>query len=137
MENENENRILIMNILRNYGSLTISEIVKKTKLSRPTIYLHLDNLEKKRLISRKKDNKKKGAPVTISIIKDSVDKKDKEDLLKFLNEIKKNGFLTTDYIVEKNFDINGSSSSATLNGFIEKRTYLTKEGLNFLNDNKK
>lgn len=46
--------------------LTISEIQKKTKLGRSTIYHHLEELKKRKLIIERKDLKKHGQPVYIT-----------------------------------------------------------------------
>ena len=45
---------------------TISEIQKKTGLGRTTIYFHLDELKRRKLIIEKKETKKRGQPVFIT-----------------------------------------------------------------------
>lgn len=72
MENKIKVHILSMPRVRILTSLkdnpmTISEIVKTSKLKRSTIYHHLKHLKKRKLIIEKKDKKKQGQPVLISI----------------------------------------------------------------------
>lgn len=60
-------RVKILSLIKEHGPLTLSELSKKLNVSRPTVYLHVDTLEHKGLIIRKKDLKKKGAPVSIHL----------------------------------------------------------------------
>jgi sugar-specific transcriptional regulator TrmB len=125
-----------MNTLRVKGSMTISQLAEQTKISRPTIYLHLENLKKKGLISLSQDNDAKGKPVTIKVNEDSVAKKDTKELIEFLKKIKDKGEITLGAIKEEKLNQNNEYLSATLRGFIDKKIFLTEAGKKFLEENK-
>ena len=138
MEKDNLNRQYIMNYLRLHKTLTISQLSKMVSISRPTIYLHLKNLEKKGLVRRTKDPKKKGAPVTIHIIEDSVVKEDKKALLEFLKIIESNEDTTQFSLKEMKLARNMmmAYAQATFKGLVDKKIFLTEKGKKFLEDNK-
>ena len=136
MEKENFNKKYIVDLLRFHNKLTISEISKLTKLSRPTIYLHLDSLEKNGFIKRKKDEDKKGAPVSIELIKHSVAQKDKKELIDFLKLIKEHNGITQTELRNLKVPITSSLTIATFDGLIDKKIYITEKGIKFLEDNK-
>lgn len=58
----------IINLLKK-KDMIISEIANKLKLTRPVIYEHLSKLEIEGKIQRTKNKERKGAPVTIKILK--------------------------------------------------------------------
>ncbi len=60
-------KALILALINEKGTKTISELAKYLDVTRPTIYGHLELLEKRKLIIRSQNKEKKGAPVTISI----------------------------------------------------------------------
>lgn len=62
-------RAKILSLIKKHGSLTISELSKQLKVTRPTVYLHLETLENRGLIIRLKDTSKKGSPVVIKLTK--------------------------------------------------------------------
>lgn len=137
MEKDNFNRIYIVDLLRCHKKLTISQLSDLTKLSRPTIYLHLEVLEKKGFIKRDKNIKKKGAPVTIQLIENSVAKKEKKDLIKFLNIIKNNPNITQIKLRNMNLGLSHTYTTATFEGLMDKRLFLTDKGKQFLKQNEK
>ena len=61
------NKAMILSIIKEKGSKTISELSKELNITRPAVYGHLDTLERHGLISRDKDYSKKGAPVRIDV----------------------------------------------------------------------
>jgi len=125
-----------MNVLRLHKKLTISQISAITKISRPTIYLHLDNLEEKGFIKRNKNLEKKGAPVTISVVENSVVKKEKEEVIKLLEEIKKSKDNTiTNFMNENSYS--NAYANATFEGLIDKKIFLTSKGEKFLKEHSK
>ena len=130
---ENYNRGRIMNILRKYGKLTISQIVSMTKLTRPTIYLHLDVLELGGFINRKKDESKKGAPVTITVNNKYFPERETKTL-QFLKLLKDRG----DFISKNEYKDIGAPflygmTNSNFMGYIEEKMVLTKAGEDFLN----
>lgn len=137
MEKENLTRTYILNVIR-MKPLTISELAKRFQVSRPTIYLHLAVLEKAGLIRRRKDHKKKGAPVTIFSVEKAVAKKQKGEIITFLKSIEQAQPISLKDLHKKNPHIisNHAYMQSSLNGFIDKMVHLTPAGVKFLNENK-
>jgi DNA-binding transcriptional ArsR family regulator len=78
-------RAKILSLIKKEGrSLKISELASLMEVSRPTIYAHLDTLEKRGLViltKTEKSSKIKGAPVFVSLT-DKADPINLEDLNK-------------------------------------------------------
>lgn len=53
--------------------MNISELIRRSKMSRPTIYHHLTELKKRKLVSEKKFPHKKGTPVLLYYPTDKAD----------------------------------------------------------------
>jgi predicted ArsR family transcriptional regulator len=138
MEKDNLNRRRIMMLLK-IRPMTISQLSKELGVSRPTIYLHLDILEKKGLIKKEKNEKKKGAPVTISCVKEKIEKQEQKELINYLKLIKKIQPVDLIGINDDNIQrmiIKGSGHiSASVRGFLKNMTSLSEEGERFLKDN--
>lgn len=128
-----------MNLIETTQGITITELSKRLNVSRPTIYLHLNTLEKKGFIERVKDSAKKGSPVTIIPKQKKIEKSRKTELLEFLNVVEKakQGVNYSNDLLEKT---NVSLSSpifleAMMRGFIVHKIHLTKEGELFIKEN--
>lgn len=134
MAEEINNKFLILAIIRSEGSKTISELAKRLNVTRPTIYLHLDTLEKQGFIKRSKNKEKKGAPVRISPIEKNIKAKEKKDIFKVLKYIKEHPGLTIEQI-KGSWVSKVPLMQAQLRGLITKKIYLTKEGEKFLKNN--
>lgn len=137
MEKENFNRNYILNLLRSHNGLTISQLAKLLRVSRPTIYLHLDILEKEGFVKRSKNPEKKGSPVTIEIVESSVAKRDKKKLTEFLKVVDSDKDLTLTKLKQMGINDPESYLLATMKGLIDKKIFLTDEGKKFLEENKK
>jgi len=137
MEKENFNKTFIINLLRVNGKMTISQIAKAINTSRPTVYLHLENLEREGFISRTKDPDRKGAPVSIELIQKSIEEKDRQNLIKFLKMIRDSPGLTQQELREKHLAerISDAYTSATFRGLVDKKIFLTEAGKKFLAEN--
>ncbi len=141
MRLENRNRIMILNYLELEDKMTITQIAKKLNISRPTVYLHLENLEKRELIKRSKNVKKKGAPVTIELCDKEVSDLRKKNLIKFLKVFELKGEITNDEM-HKNFPtsekggITPAQIDAMIRGFISDKTFLTEKGKKYLQNHK-
>jgi len=61
------NDLKLLEVLKKEGTLKISNIAKKLELSRPSVYHHLNNLEKRKLIKLFKREDLKGKPVFIRL----------------------------------------------------------------------
>lgn len=131
MRKDNFNRNYILNLLDTFGSMTISDIAKKVNLSRPSVYSHLEILEKKGLIKRDKNPKKKGSPVTITPINKKISEKDTQELIKLLKKVKNSHGIDMKELREELH--NHSYLEAGMRGFITKKVFLTKKGEEFLN----
>ena len=68
-KNSGFHRAIILSLIKEQGPKTISELSKYIKVTRPTVYGHLETLERRGLIVREKDSGKKGSPVTIKLTK--------------------------------------------------------------------
>lgn len=136
---ENTNRQLILNYLGLNGELTISQLSQLLRVSRPTIYLHLDILEKKGFIGRKKNPKKKGAPVTIYRKEKNISAYEKKELVFFLRRLKAKGSMDVKEVFEFSKESNFHSMylDATLRKLVSKRISLTKEGDEYLKQNER
>lgn len=141
MVRDNSNRIYLLNLLERYGSLNISELSELIGISRPSIYQHLEVLEKQGLIKREKEEEKKGTPVKVYPLIPKFIEKEKEDMLKYLKFIEKEKEVPQkegwDFI-RKEFKSNighPACSGAILLGLVESKTYLTEEGKKFLKEN--
>jgi DNA-binding transcriptional ArsR family regulator len=137
MAKDNFNRKYIIDLLKIHKNLTISQIVEITELSRPTIYLHLDILEKEGFIKRDKDDIKKGKPVTISLIQNSVAQKDKKELLEFLKIVREKNPTSTEL---KTMGLNISPNvlmESSFNDLTEMRFNITNKGKQFLKEHTK
>lgn len=138
MRKDNITRNSIISLLGVYGKMTISELAKRLRVSRPTVYLHLEVLEKKGLIKREKDPKKKGAPVTVTPVEKEVSKQNKQDLLEFLQTLQQKG--DTDIHDMSKLGISIISPAyleASIRGYTSKKIYLTDKGKQFLKENSK
>lgn len=140
---DNFNRNMILSFLRARGKLTISELSKLLRVSRPTIYLHLDVLEKKGLIERTKDTKKKGAPVTITPKEKAIEKDNLDQIIQFLKLFEEKEFISLEEIQKirtqgnkrKSLFLDRGYTNAKLFGFIGSQLFLTEEGKKFLKEN--
>lgn len=130
MEKDNFNRSYILNLIEVHEGLTISQLVSLAPVSRPAVYDHLELLEKQGLIKRSKDKKKKGAPVTITAIQKEVEKKDRVELIEFLNKINKDEGVDMKEL--KDAFRSKAYLTAGLRGFTSKKVYLTDKGKEFL-----
>jgi len=133
---EQINKRMILTVLETNGNVTISKLAKYLGLSRPVIYHHLDTLEKQGYIKRKKNFKKKGAPVTIYLIKSKIKKQEARELKRLLMFLKKNeGISQDDFFLDFDGD-NNSYSIALFSGYINHKICLSSKGEQFLQDNK-
>jgi len=130
---ENVNRGEIMNLLREYKKLIISQIVERTGLSRSTIYLHLSVLEASDFIKRSKDNGKRGAPVTITIDRKHFPKRELETS-NFLQLLKEKGTLTKEEYKKMDAPFILGRTNAVFMGYIEEKMVLTEIGKKVLKD---
>jgi DNA-binding MarR family transcriptional regulator len=136
MDKENLNRNYILSTIQYFGKIKISDISKIVNLSRPSVYSHLNILEKEGLIKRKKDNKKKGAPVFIIPIKDKIDLKRKKEVFNFLKFLEENeGISTLELIKNKKYYESQSYIYSGLKGYIINKIFLTQAGKEYLNQN--
>lgn len=125
--------------------LIISDIVKYTQLTRPSIYLHLDILEKKGLIKREKDTTKKGAPVKIIPIKSKINSDKKRRMIELLDKIKNKGGEINMHDLESIHEgiLNPSTTAGMthidlrLRGLIGSKLYITQKGKKFLKEHGK
>lgn len=139
---DNKNRRIILASLRD-DKLTISQLSKILGVSRPTVYLHLDVLEKSGLIERNKDQKKKGAPVYIKLLRKS---ETNSFIIKFLEDLEKagnTGIKEKKFVLSHNTSINDLSfldrndalNFVSFSNLVEKRYFITEEGKKFLKEN--
>jgi len=137
-ERDGSNRELILGYLGVAGPQTITKLSQVLNVSRPTIYLHLEVLEKKGLIERKKDPKRKGSPVII-YRKESKIKEAKVkaivSTLKMIQDSKSHDFNDLALKFEGVHFPSSSYFEAKLRGFISQKIYLTDEGKKFLKEN--
>lgn len=133
-DSPNSNREFIVSILSTQGSKTISELCRLTNLSRPSVYLHLEILERKGLIKREKDPKKKGAPVTISLIHKDVEKEQvQKEVLKLLEMMKDKPLRQHELSLEQRKKMTPRALlEAGIHGYFHRPFEITKKGKSFL-----
>lgn len=138
MEKDNFNRQMILNMVEIHP-LNISQIAERLRVSRPTVYLHLDVLKKKDLIEIEKDNKKKGAPVTVFIKQKQLHNHNTKKTTDFLRSVSKLGEIDHKEFFEKlGLDFtNPIYLEAGIRGYISKKIYVTPKGKQFIKDNVK
>jgi len=138
MEKDNENRRNVLSVIDS-EPMTISKLARRLKLSRPTIYLHVDKLKKKGLVGTKKEPKKKGSPVTVFVKDKEVSKYKDERVLNLLRKVKEIGDVDIfDFFNKSGIKISENSYlDASLRGLISKRIYLTEKGKQLLKQNEK
>ncbi len=133
MERENFNRNFILSSLQSVGPMTISEIAMRINISRPAVYAHLEILENKGMIRRSKDIKKKGAPVTIFPVQKEIAKKNRQDVLSFLQKLsEREGIDLKEFRDFFSTNKDQGYIEAALRGYIIKKIYLTDKGKDFM-----
>ncbi len=138
MEKDNLNRIWILQSILSKPK-TISELSKELGVSRPTIYLHLEVLEKKGYIKKIKNSKKKGAPVTVHTTPKKVKSFNKQRIIEYLKIVEKNEGKSHIEIIKElkkqGIEYIGIGSTISLQGYTIKKEFLTEKGKNFLKGN--
>ena len=135
MGKERINKFMILSLIKQEGKKTISELANRLNLSRPTIYLHLNTLEKGGFIKRKKDIKKKGSPVTIYLIEKKIEEKKKKEMIEALKFVKANDGLTDEGLrkfKEGNWVNTIPFSQLQFRGLIIQKLFITPKGRKFL-----